>query len=281
MTTDYNANDHRGTMATPQRLRATLRTWLGLIVVGTTLGAIVGFGVAFVTPATYSASVTMWVTPAPREGGITGADIDVVQALMPTLAELATKTPILEEVISSTGVEISEEDLAESVTTHVPAGTSLLTITVSNPSPDAAAMLANALARELKAFLPVGDVSTSLQVDLTVVDPARPPTEPDGPGILIRTALGAAIGLFMTLSFVFLIENIWPQGRGEPRPGTSATAQTAVPAPSRGPSWPSDPSRSSTIGTDPLDSRSSASQAKIASRGLVNELEIERSRAIE
>jgi capsular polysaccharide biosynthesis protein len=271
-------------MATPQRLRATLRTWFGLIIVGTILGAIVGFGVAFLTPPTYSASVTMWVTPAPREGGITGADIDVVQALMPTLAELATKTPILEEVISSTGVEITEEDLADSVTTHVPVGTSLLTITVSNPSPDAAALLANALARELTAFLPVGDVSTSLQVDLTVVDPARPPTEPDGPGILIRTALGAAIGLFMTLSFVFLIENIWPQGRGESRPASGSTGQPSPASSSRGasgPSWPSDPTRSSTIGTDPLDSRASASQAKIASRGLVNELEIERSRAIE
>lgn len=271
-------------MATPQRLRATLRTWLGLIVIGTTLGAIVGFGVAYLTPPTYSASVTMWVTPAPREGGITGADIDVVQALMPTLAELATKTPILEEVIDSTGVKITEEDLADSVSTHVPAGTSLLTITVSNPSPDAAALLANALARELKAFLPVGDVSTSLQVDMTVVDPARPPTEPDGPGILIRTALGAAIGLFMTLSFVFLIENIWPQGRGEPRPSSGSGTQASASAPARGaggPTWPSDPARSSTIGTDPLDSRSSASQAKVASRGLVNELEIERARAVE
>ena len=265
-----------------------MRTWLGLIVVGTALGALVGFGVTFLTHPTYSASVTVWVTPTPKAEGISNADLDIVQALMPTLAELATKTPILKGAIESTGADITEQALADSVTTHVPAGTSLLTITVSQPDAKQAAALANAIAAELSDFLPAGDATSNLLVDFTVVDPAVAPTVADGPGILVRTALGAAIGLFMTLSFVFLIENIWPQGRGDPRSGSSLSADaTGTPTPqaaartSGGTSWPSDPSRSSTIGNDPLDSRTSASQARIASRGLVNELEIERSKAVE
>ncbi len=89
----------------------------------------------------------------------------------------------------------------------------------------------------------------------------------------------------MTLSFVFLIENIWPQDRSGRRPESEAQSDrdSGVGRRSGGgsASWPSDPRRATTIGTDPLDSRSSASQAKIASRGLVNELEIERARAVE
>jgi capsular polysaccharide biosynthesis protein len=200
---------------TQQTLRAQARTWFWFILGGTLLGALVAFGLSVAIPPGYAARVTLLVTPASKDTGITTNDLQVAQALTPTFAELATTRPVLDRVILSTGVHTDAETLAQSVTTSVPAGTSLLSISVSNRDAASAAALANAIASELRAYTPPGgSTSTSgLQVQLTVVDPATPPTVHEGPGLFVRIALGGVIALFLTVSIAFLGENLWPQSR--------------------------------------------------------------------
>jgi capsular polysaccharide biosynthesis protein len=200
---------------TQQGLRATARTWFWFILVGTVLGALVAFGLSVLIPPGYTARVTVLVTPAPKDTGITTNDLQVAQALTPTFAELATTRPVLDRVILSTGVTTDAETLSQSVTTSVPAGTSLLTISVSNRDAANAAALANAIASELRAYTPPGGSTSAggLQVQMTVVDPATPPTVHEGPGLLVRIALGGAIALFLTVSIAFLAENLWPENR--------------------------------------------------------------------
>ncbi len=270
----------------PRGLRAIAHTWFGFVLVGTIVGAIAAFGLTTISPPPYLARVTLLVAPVPRETGITNDDLQVVRELTPTFAELTTTTPVLQRVLLTTNIASDPESLARSITTHVPAGTSLLDISVSNPDPVAAAALANALAAELGDYASPGpgDPATGLQVEMTVVDPATPPVSRDGPGLLIRTALGAAIAMFLTIALAFLVENIWPLGRDRseatadnrptsgsptvPRPADTVAAGIGQPA-----------GRSaSTIGTDPLRSGSIASGARIASRGVINDLEIERNR---
>jgi len=198
---------------TAQLLRSTARTWFWFVLGGTLLGAVIAFGVAVIAPPSYTARVTILVTPAATGVPITNGDLQLAQGLTPTFAELATTKTVLDRVIASTHVSTDSERLAQDVTTHVPVGTSLLSVSVSNPDPANAAALANAIATELSTYAaPTGsDASGALQVVLNVVDPATPPGTRDGPGLAVRIALGAAIALFLTISIAFLVENV---GRG-------------------------------------------------------------------
>jgi len=309
-------------LTTSRRLRSTARTWFWFIVGGTLLGAIIALGLGIAAPPGYPASVTLLVSPIPKDTGITNGDLQVAQGLTPTFAELATTRPILERVIRQTGVTVDVDDLAAAVSTRVPVGTSLLTVSVLNQDAQQAATLANGIADELRAYAkPTGvDPNRGLQVQLAVVDPATPATDRDGPPLLVRIVLGAAIALFLTITIAFLVENVWPQARDAVAPPAQATLAAAMPAPltpaapmpaevipaqaipaqavpaSTRPSKtkarakaatepPPNPGvddgldgEASTIGVDPLRSRSTSSGAKIASRGIVNDLELERTR---
>jgi capsular polysaccharide biosynthesis protein len=195
---------------------STIRTWLVYLVAATVLGAAIGFGVAMVTPATYASQVTLLITPVASQDQITFSDIEVAQALAPTFSELATTTPVLQRVIASTGTAVTTDKLAREIETRVPAGTSLIDVTVNDANPTTAAAFANAIAAELVAYPTSGLTSqpAGLRVALTVVDPALPPAQPSGPGILLRTIFGAFVSLFLTLSFVFGIENLRSDRRG-------------------------------------------------------------------
>jgi capsular polysaccharide biosynthesis protein len=194
-------------------LQSTVRTWFLFVLVGTILGAAIAFAVAVVAPPGFTARVTLLISPAPKAAGITNGDLQIAQGLTPTFAELAATRTVLERVIFTTNVDTDVEHLAQAVTTHVPVGTSLLTISVSNPDAANAAALANAIASELNAYSAPsgGDANTGLLVELKVVDPAIPPGTRDGPGLPVRIALGGAIALFLTISIAFVVENI---GRG-------------------------------------------------------------------
>ena len=276
-------------MTTSRRLRSTARTWFWFILGGTLLGAVIAFGLGTVAPPGYAASVTLLVSPIPKDTGITNGDLQVAQGLTPTFAELATTRPILDRVIRRTGAEIEIDALARAVTTRVPVGTSLLTISVLDQDAQRAASLANAIGSELRSYAqPTGlDPTQGLQVELTVVDPATPPTERDGPGLPVRIILGAAIALFLTSTIAFLVENVWPQTRATvapPAPVVAAPTPPAYPArPAAERPWKpvandASGTEQSTIGQDPLRSTTAVPAGRMASRGIVNDLEVEKTR---
>ena len=279
-------------MTTSRRLRSTARTWFWFILGGTLLGAIIALGLGIAVPPGYASSVTLLVSPIPKDTGITNGDLQVAQGLTPTFAELATTRPILDRVIRRTGVNVDIDELPAAVSTRVPVGTSLLTISVLDQDAQQAATLANAIGAELRAYAqPTGsDPTRGLQVQLAVVDPATPPADRDGPPLPVRIVLGAAIALFLTTTIAFLVENVWPQARDAVAPPAQAVptsppphqtklqtraAAEPPPVPIRGQVHKGE---LSTIGVDPLQSRSTSSEAKIASRGIVNDLELERTR---
>ena len=276
-------------MTTSRRLRSTARTWFWFILGGTLLGAVIAFGLGTVAPPGYAASVTLLVSPIPKSTGITNGDLQVAQGLTPTFAELATTRPILDRVIRRTGASVDIDALARSVTTRVPVGTSLLTISVLDQDAQQAASLANAIGSELRSYAqPTGlDPTQGLQVELTVVDPATPPTERDGPGLPVRIILGGAIALFLTSTIAFLVENVWPQKRVTvappapvmaPPPQPPFQARPAADRPWKPAANDVSGTEQSTIGQDPLRSTSAGPAGRMAARGIVNDLEVEKTR---
>lgn len=184
-----------------------------MLILGTVLGAAVSLAIALVTPPNYMSQVTLIVTPPVTATPITFGDVEVTQALAPTFAELSTTAPLLQRVLNATGADLDIETLARSVTTHVPVGTSLVDISVVHRDPAIAAAIANAIAAELVSYPAQGltQQPTALNVVISVVDPAVPPKVPQGLGILPRTILGGAIGLLISISLAFFVENV---GRG-------------------------------------------------------------------
>ena len=256
------------------------------------LGAVIALGLGIAAPPGYSASVTLLVSPIPKDAGITNGDLQVAQGLTPTFAELATTRPILDRVVRRTGVTVDLDDLAAAVSTRVPVGTSLLTVSVLDQDAEQAATLANAIGAELRAYAqPTGlDPTRGLQVQLVVVDPATAPADRDGPPLPVRIVLGAAIALFLTSTIAFLVENVWPQTRDAVAPPSQAMPTPPPPLETRAQARPAaEPpptqfrgqvleGEESTIGVDPLQSGSTPIGGRIASRGIVNDLELERTR---
>ena len=218
----------------PIRFAEVVRAWFWFLVAGTIAGVVLSLAFTLLSPPAYAGKVSLLVTPQPTaSGAINFGDIQTTQALAPTFAELATTTPVLQRVIATTGVDVTVDRLAQEITTRVPAGTSLVEVTVTNPSPETAAKLANAIAAELADYpgTGLGSQPNALKVALVVVDPASPPAQPTGPGILVRAALGGAIALFLCIAFAMLIENL-RQVRTTEEPTPTAPAD---------PAWPTEP----------------------------------------
>jgi capsular polysaccharide biosynthesis protein len=192
-------------------LRRGVRTWFLFAALCTVVGGLAGFGLALAMPPSYASTVDVIIAP-PLNSGTSNAinDIQVSQALVPTYAELASSRTLLDRVIATTGIATTSDKLAGAVSTHAPVGTNFLQITVSDRDPSSAAELANSIAVELAKYQLFGTGATtdSGAVTVTVVDPAVPPTKPQGLGTLLTAALGAVVGLMMAIGFAFVVENL-------------------------------------------------------------------------
>ena len=279
-------------------MRSIARSWFLFILAGTLLGAVIGLGFAIVTPPSYTSTVKLLITPAPKDTGITNGDLQIAQALAPTFAELAVTRPILDQAIASIGVDMDATDLANAISTHVPVGTSLLEISVSGQDAPLATGLANAIAEQLSAYASApacpgpscataSSPNAGLTVSLAVVDPATVPKDQDGPGALVSMMVGAAIALFLTISLAFLVESAWPSAsRGGPqaRPSELVSEEWAQASPGSSPDTSkaraADARRATatTIGQDPFESRAKGPGSRIAARGVINDLELEKGR---
>jgi capsular polysaccharide biosynthesis protein len=197
-----------GSRVTLRNQLEIVRTWAWLVVLSVVVGGLVGFIVASQIPPTYTSRVSILVGP-PLGGVINNDDIQVGQSLRQTYADLATTRPLLQKVITSTGLDITPEQLAEGVATRVPSSSSLLFVEVTNQDRARAATLANGIATELVRYPTVStDVKPSPNVILTVVDPAVPPTSANARGPLFSAALGAAIGFVFAIFVAFMVENL-------------------------------------------------------------------------
>jgi len=190
-------------------LRRIVRSWYWLVLLCTFAGAATGFAFGMLTPPAYASTVRVLVTPPPSSSSVSMNDIQVVQALMPTYAELATSRTLLERAIEVTGIKTTADKLAPEISTHVPIGTTFLDVTVTDRDSKAAAELANEIASQLAKFELQGASDTpGVTMILTVTDPAIVSTKSTSLGSLFSAAVGAAIGFFMAVAFAFTVENL-------------------------------------------------------------------------
>jgi succinoglycan biosynthesis transport protein ExoP len=193
-----------------------------LLVLSAVLGAAVSLVVALNTPPDYIGKATLVVSPRTNVADLTLTDVDTARSVAATLAEVARAAPLLERSIAATGSNIDPPTLSDSLRTNVPAGTSLIEISVTDRDPAAATTLANGIAAELVTFSAGLEEMSALRFALSVVDTADNPVEAPRLDTAPQVALGAVIGLLVAICLASIVENLGRAPDRQERRATSA-----------------------------------------------------------
>lgn len=189
-----------GRMDFSEYLGALKRCWVLLFVL-TLLGGAAGFGYARSTPPMYKASSSIFVS---TQRGATPSELvqgsTYTQNLIQSYAELARLPSVLEPVILRLRLTTTPELLADSVAASAPLNTVLIEITVTDSSPEQAALIANAvtdsLASTVQGISPKTAAGTPA-VAMQQVAEAQAPKFPFAPNTKLLTLTGAVIGLVL------------------------------------------------------------------------------------
>lgn len=136
------------------------------------------------------------------QGGSTTGDLaqgsTYARQQVSSYARLATSEAVLGPVIDTMALDTRADRLAESITAESPAGTSLIEITASNPSPALSAAIANAVAEEFISViteLERPEDGGASSVKLTLTRQATAPESPAAPNTRLNLALSLLLGL--------------------------------------------------------------------------------------
>lgn len=192
-------------------IRVLLKHWISIVAI--TLAGLVGAAAfTFTQPRLYTAQAQSFVALTGTDiGGITGGASYTEQRLA-SYVQLASTPDVLQPVIDELGLE----SLDGQVTASNPTGTVLLNISVTNPDPIDAAEIANAVSRQMSEVIstietPAGvapGTGSPINVKVTLVDPAEPPTSPSSPRTTVNLLLGLLIGLAAGVGIAFLRESL-------------------------------------------------------------------------
>ena len=124
-------------------------------------------------------------------------------------ADLVSGRELSSRVIARLGLEIEPEDLAGKISATVVPETVIMQIAVTDPSPQRAQRLTQAVAQELTEF--VAEIETApgkrrAPIKATIVDSASLPDSPVSPQPLRNISLAALLGLLLGLGLAVLRE---------------------------------------------------------------------------
>ncbi len=119
--------------------------WAWLIALGTVLAAVSAYVTSKLTTPVYSASATLLINQAPNDKATDYTSILTSERLARTYSELLKQRPVLEETISSLGLDLTTETLGRQVEVQLVRDTQLIKLTVEDTDPARAALLANTI----------------------------------------------------------------------------------------------------------------------------------------
>ncbi|PWJ56058.1 capsular exopolysaccharide family [Quadrisphaera granulorum] len=199
-------------------LRVLRKRWLSIVV----LTALALAGAAAATLAAtpeYQAETRLFVR-AQGQGSVSDLQQgnNFVQQSVQSYADVARTDIVLGPVISELGLQTTPGRLAQQITAEAPLDTVLINITVTDPSPQQAAQIANAVGASLittVATLEGNGTGTATPVQLTTTQPAVVPAAPSSPNAPLNLALGLLVGLAVGVGLAVLRETLDTTVRGE------------------------------------------------------------------
>jgi receptor protein-tyrosine kinase len=204
------------------------RRWVLIAVIALTVTAAAVWN-ASSRAVTYVSSSTMYVSMA------TGTSVNdsyqgglAAQQRVRSYLELATSVAVAERVVHDQGLTDSADEFRGRITASSPPATTILEIAVSAPTPQRARDLTDATVAQFRAVV---DSLESIEsgaapaARVSVVDRARLPAAPAGPGTSRFVAIGLFGGLLLGFAAAFLRE------RTDRRVRTSGALADIVPVP--------------------------------------------------
>lgn len=129
------------------------RRWWWLLLIMPLLGGGVAYAASSRQQPLYSATATLLVSPVQATGSVDYNGVQGSQSLAETYRELIRTAPVLDSAVAKLHLPYGHAELAKKVTATTQAGTNLIAISVSDPSPKQAEAIANAVANSFVDFI--------------------------------------------------------------------------------------------------------------------------------
>ena len=191
-------------------LRALRRRWL-LIVSFLLLGVAAAIAVTITQTPQYAATARLFVaTPTSDDSNAQAYSGDqFASRRVNSYAGLIKGTTVAQMVIDKLHLTESPADLIGQIETKVTLNTVVLEVTVTDPGPERAKLLAQTTAEVFSAYVPTLENAKSPEnagIRATIVDDAQLPTQPVSPRPTLNLLLGALIGLALGIGLAVLRE---------------------------------------------------------------------------
>ena len=164
------------------------------------VGAVLAFAYSFflVTPL-YQSTSKMYINSSTKSV-VDMADLQISSNLRSDYKALITSRQLLENVISNLRLEYSPAELNGMISVGNPTDTRIITVTVTSPSPQEAANIANELANRAKVYLP--EIMKSEEP--VVYESALVPTKKSSPSYSRNTIIGGLIGAVLMCTYLII-----------------------------------------------------------------------------
>ena len=176
------------------------------------LGVAVAGVATWQTTPLYASSTRLFVsTPGSQDAATAYQGNLFSQERVTSYAELLEGEQLAARVVDSLNLDISPEAVAGKITAIVVPSTVILQATVTDPSPERAQMIADAVGAEFAEFVTLLETPPGQElptVKVTVVQNPRLPTSQVSPSVTRNVGLGAILGLLAGIGFAVLREQL-------------------------------------------------------------------------
>ena len=165
------------------------------------VGAVIAFGYTFflVTPM-YTATARMYILASSSNSVVNLSDLQISNNLRADYQELLTSRPLIEDVIKDLQLNYEYGGLVKMVKITNPSDTRILNVTVTTPSGQMSADIANDLVKQAKVYLP-----RIMKTDEpSIFEDAIVPTRKSSPSYSRNTIIGALLGALACCAFLII-----------------------------------------------------------------------------
>jgi capsular polysaccharide biosynthesis protein len=183
-------------------LGACLKKWWLILLCGLLAAGVAWVYTAnYVTPM-YRAGVTIYVNSS-KSGNvesISGSSLTASKQLVGTYISIIRSDAVLEKVAERPELDCSADYIRKAMSAQQVSETELFQVMISDADPEQAALIANALAE-----VAPGEIENIVEGSSTkIVDYAKVPDSAYTPSYMRNIQLGAVIGCFLAVAFIFL-----------------------------------------------------------------------------
>nr|WP_241730797.1 polysaccharide biosynthesis tyrosine autokinase [Dietzia cercidiphylli] len=193
-------------------LLSVLRARWIAIVAATLIGAVLGLAASLLTTPTYQAKIQFYVTVAGGESALAAYQGSLgAQQRVQSYAALVKSTDITQDVVDSSGVDLTATHVSEAVTATADAKTVLLDVAVNDSDPQRAFKIAQGFGQVLPEAiedLETPDGGGPALARLSVVNPPALPTAPVAPRTEQNIAIGVVLGVLAGVGIALLVNTL-------------------------------------------------------------------------